>query len=291
MAIKELEYPFDPDYILRKKKAIKRQLTEREGVSYTDKKIAILGGSTTSDIKLILELFLLNYGIRPEFYESEYNQYYEDAVFGNEELDKFSPDLVFIHTTSRNITAYPSVTDSEEDVKALADQTMARFTQIWNKLDEKFHCTIIQNNFEQPYYRLMGNSDVSDIQFRAQGSRDSHVDHQIRMISQDHRLGANSCEDLADPAGRRHDFDAVDRPLHEADPADLLRTRLLDACFDRFHLGSHCSQNADLSDLSHYQEPPPPPPKPPPENPPPEKPPPPPPLSTADDRMSEPTAL
>ena len=139
MAIKELEYPFDPDYILRKKKAIKRQLTEREGVSYTDKKIAILGGSTTSDIKLILELFLLNYGIRPEFYESEYNQYYEDAVFGNEELDKFSPDLVFIHTTSRNITAYPSVTDSEEDVKALADQTMARFTQIWGKLHHTVH--------------------------------------------------------------------------------------------------------------------------------------------------------
>ena len=68
MSLKELEYPFDSDFILRKKKALKRQLTEREGVTYIDKKIAILGGSTTSDIKLILELFLLNYGIRPEFY-------------------------------------------------------------------------------------------------------------------------------------------------------------------------------------------------------------------------------
>ena len=166
MALKELEYPFDPDYILRKKKALRRQLTEREGITYTDKKIAILGGSTTSDIKLILELFLLNYGIRPEFYESEYNKYYEDAVFGNEELEAFNPDLVFIHTTSRNILNFPVVSDSAEAVEALADETMARFTQIWEKLDQKFHCTIIQNNFEQPYYRLMGNADVSDIHGR-----------------------------------------------------------------------------------------------------------------------------
>ena len=166
MALKELEYPFDPDYILRKKKAIRRQLLEREGVTYIDKKIAILGGSTTSDIKLILELFLLNYGIRPEFYESEYNQYYEDAVFGNPELDEFDPDLVFIHTTSRNIKDYPSVADSEEAVASLADDTMSKFTQIWGKLEERYHCTIIQNNFEQPYYRLMGNADVSDIHGR-----------------------------------------------------------------------------------------------------------------------------
>ena len=163
MSLKELEYPFDSDYILRKKKALKRQLTEREGVTYIDKKIAILGGSTTSDIKLILELFLLNYGIRPEFYESEYNQYYEDAVFGNEELDSFSPDLVFIHTTSRNIKNFPVVSDSEETVVSLADEEMNKFTQIWSKLEEKFHCTIIQNNFERPLYRLMGNREASDI--------------------------------------------------------------------------------------------------------------------------------
>ena len=130
MSLKELEYPFDSDFILRKKKALKRQLTEREGVTYIDKKIAILGGSTTSDIKLILELFLLNYGIRPEFYESEYNQYYEDAVFGNPELDEFAPDLVFIHTTSRNIKNFPVVTDSEEAVNSLADDEMAKFNQI-----------------------------------------------------------------------------------------------------------------------------------------------------------------
>ena len=164
--MKQLEYPYDSDYILRKKQAIRRELLAREGIQYIGKKIAILGGSTTSDIKQILELFLLNYGIKPEFYESEYNRYYEDAVFGNPELDEFMPDMVFIHTTTRNISLYPHITDSAADIDELISSTMGRFEQIWQRLSDKFKCTIIQNNFEQPYYRLLGNSDLTDIHGR-----------------------------------------------------------------------------------------------------------------------------
>jgi FkbH-like protein len=164
--MKELEYPFDPDYILRKKKAIRRQLLERPDIKYIDKKIAILGGSTTNDIKQILELFLLDYGIRPEFWESEYNKFFEDAVFGNEELDAFAPDLVFVHTTTRNIPEYPCAGQSPEVVDGLLDETYQRFEKVWQSLEVRYGCTIIQNNFEMPYFRLLGNSDASDIHGR-----------------------------------------------------------------------------------------------------------------------------
>jgi len=164
--MKQLEYPYDPDFILRKKKAIRRELLAREGILYIEKKIAILGGSTTSDIKLILELFLLNYGIKAEFFESEYNKYYEDAVFGNPELDEFKPDLVFVHTTARNIARFPQVTDSPEQIDALIEETMGRFEQIWSALEQRYKCTVIQNNFEQPYFRLLGNSDFTNIHGR-----------------------------------------------------------------------------------------------------------------------------
>lgn len=96
--MKELEYPFDSGYLLKKKRSIKRQLLS-DGSVRIKKKIAVLGGSTTNDIINMLELFLLNYGIEPIFYESEYNRYWQDAVFGNEELDSFSPDLIFVHTS------------------------------------------------------------------------------------------------------------------------------------------------------------------------------------------------
>ena len=162
----ELQYPYDADYILRKKKSIKKSLLAREGVNYVNKKIAVLGGSTTSNIVLMLELFLLDNGIKAEFYESEYNKFWEDAVFGNPELDEFAPDLVIFHTTSRNITRWPTVKDTADAVNAMAEAEFNRFRQAWEAVSGKFHCTVIQNNFEQPFYRLMGNSDVSDIHGR-----------------------------------------------------------------------------------------------------------------------------
>ena len=158
---KELLYPFDANYILAKKKRIKRELLA-EGERFVDKKIAILGGSTTNDIKLILELFLLNQGIRPSFYESEYNKYYEDAVFDNAELEAFAPDLIYIHTSNRNITCYPQMSDSKSQITDLLEEEYQKYCTIWESIADRYHCPIIQNNFEMPMYRLMGNRDASD---------------------------------------------------------------------------------------------------------------------------------
>ena len=69
----KLKYPFDSEWILKKKKGIRRELLASDQ-SFLEKKIAVLGGSTTSDIVKILDLFLLNAGIKAEFYESEYNK-------------------------------------------------------------------------------------------------------------------------------------------------------------------------------------------------------------------------
>ena len=160
--MRELKYPFDPDFIIQKKKKIKRRLLE-SSCGFIEKKIAILGGSTTNDIKLVLELFLLDQGIKPEFYESEYNKFYEDAVFGNEELDTFAPDVIFIHTSFRNIINLPKITDTAEDVDAKLESEFARFNQVWTALRNRYNCTIIQNNFEYPHYRLLGNKDATDI--------------------------------------------------------------------------------------------------------------------------------
>ena len=101
--MRELEYPFDAELLLKKKKFLKRQLLEVQDINWIDKKIAILGGQTTQNIKLMLEVFLLNYGIRSVFYESEYNMYYEDGMFPNPELEEFAPDIIYVCTCIRNI--------------------------------------------------------------------------------------------------------------------------------------------------------------------------------------------
>ena len=160
--MKELEYPFDAESVLKKKKSIKKQLLADETVKFIDKKIAILGGETTQNIKIMLELFLLNHGIRPQFYESEYNQYYEDGMFPNPELEEFSPDLIYVCTCIRNIVDFPLASDSKDIVDEKRQNVIDKFYGLWESLEEKYHCPIIQNNFEYPFFRLMGNKDASD---------------------------------------------------------------------------------------------------------------------------------
>ncbi len=164
--MKELEYPFDSEYLIKKRKSIKRNLIS-DGTPRLKKKIAIFGGSTTNDIAVYLEIFLLNNGVEPEFYQSEYAQYWQDAMFPNDELLKFKPDIVFIHTTNRNIESYPTTSDSRERVNELLSKEYNKFAEMWDKIIDTYHCPIIQNNFEMPFYRLMGNKDCSDYRGRS----------------------------------------------------------------------------------------------------------------------------
>ncbi|HHU03068.1 MAG TPA: HAD-IIIC family phosphatase [Christensenellaceae bacterium] len=155
-----LNPPFDGKKILASRKRIRRELLNSE-VVYLDKKVAILGGSTTHDIRDILELFLLDYGIRPLFYECEYGQYWQDVMFDAPALIEFKPDVVFIHTSNRNITQYPIPGDSAETVDTMLQAEYKKFSAMWDKLALDYGCTIIQNNFEYPFWRLMGNADAS----------------------------------------------------------------------------------------------------------------------------------
>ena len=156
--MKELEYPFNPDYLIKNGRKLKKRLLE-EGNSFIEKRIAILGGSTTSAVKDMLELFLLNYGIKPSFYESEYNKFFEDGMFDNPALEEFKPDVIYIHTTSVNIDTFPKATDDAETAGKLKEEVFFKYKSLWESIGERYGCPIIQNNFEPPKYRLLGNSD------------------------------------------------------------------------------------------------------------------------------------
>ena len=158
-------YPLDTETLLRKKRRLRRELLAQNPHAL-HKKIAILGGSTTNEVADQLGLFLLQYGIEAEFYQSEYGQYWQDAMFGSEELDAFSPDVIYIHTGFRNITEFPTTASTKQEVEEMLQAQYQHFEVMWEKLSEKFRCPIIQNNFERPNYRLLGNKDISDYRGR-----------------------------------------------------------------------------------------------------------------------------
>ncbi len=158
-------YPFDSGFLLKNQRKLRKKL-KNDGSKRVPVKIAFLCGSTANAVADQLELFLLHYGLEPSFYLSEYGQFWQDALFPPEELSAFRPDLICVHTTNRNIRRYPSVSDSVEEASALPDAEFSYYRQMWESIAEKFGCPVIQNNFELPPFRLLGNADATDIHGR-----------------------------------------------------------------------------------------------------------------------------
>lgn len=158
--VEALKFPFDANVLNRKKLAFRRGLIAKQGL--IDKRVAVLGGSTTHDIIGMMELFLLDNGIRPTFYESEYNQWWEDAVFGNPELEAFKPDIVFVHTSVRNVREWPDFGSDETAVATLVEVAFDKWAKALDAVKAKFPCPVILNNFEYLPYRLLGNLDGVD---------------------------------------------------------------------------------------------------------------------------------
>ena len=158
-------YPLDDEMILRKKRSFKRKLLESQQ-NFLEKKIAILGGSSTHEVREILELFLLDGGIKPCFYESEYNRFYEDAVFDNQALLDFDPDIIYIHTSIYNLQSPSSASkdfwyfETHQQLKDYAKNTLNYYESIWREIQRRYKSVIIQNNFELPSERNFGNFDA-----------------------------------------------------------------------------------------------------------------------------------
>src|SRR5215469_3217004 len=102
------------DEILMQRKSLRRTLSAVEGLH--EIRVAVLGGSTTNEIVNILELILLFNGFRPTFHESEYGRFYEDAVIDPQSLISFKPNIVYIHTSCRNIKGPPPFSCTEADL-------------------------------------------------------------------------------------------------------------------------------------------------------------------------------
>lgn len=159
--MKDLEYPFDCEVLIKKRKKIKHELLDKGDFTKTIN-IAVLGGETTRDICEFIEIFLMNYGFKVNIYESEYNQYYEDGMFPNPELEEYKPDFIYICTCIRNIPEFPDIQDSKDAVSDKMEVYFSKLKGLWDRVASVYNCPIIQNNFEYPYYRILGNKDAYD---------------------------------------------------------------------------------------------------------------------------------
>ncbi|WP_269622688.1 HAD-IIIC family phosphatase [Prochlorococcus marinus] len=152
----DIQYPLSFENLLRNRRKIKKNLLTKEGL--LEKKIAILGGSTTNELVQLLDILLLSRGIKGSFYESEYNKYYEDIMFEEEKLINFKPDLIYIFTNKENIKFAPK--ENTTDIDSIVLKELEIYKSLWDKIKNLFNCPIIQNNFDPPKFRPLGNLEV-----------------------------------------------------------------------------------------------------------------------------------
>lgn len=153
-----LQYPLDYQTISRKRLAIRRRLLE-QSTKRRPIRIAILGGVTTSEFKTLTELFLLKQGFEPVFHESEYGRFYEDGALENKSLEAFKPEIIIVFSHWRNLSRLPQSLEPDESVAELFQQELARFQTIWQNLITRHNAVVIQNNFDLPATRILGNRD------------------------------------------------------------------------------------------------------------------------------------
>ncbi|HLN03156.1 MAG TPA: HAD-IIIC family phosphatase [Bryobacteraceae bacterium] len=144
--------------IMMRRRSLRKELLAAEGLK--DLRVAVLGGSTTNELVNFLELLLLSSGFRPAFYQSEYGRFYEDAVQDSQELIDFTPDLVYIHTSCRNVRLAPPIGCTEAQFNESVGRELGTFLEIWNSLERNIGCQVIQSNFETPPYAILGNMDA-----------------------------------------------------------------------------------------------------------------------------------
>jgi FkbH-like protein len=146
------------DLILQRRK-LRRTLATRDHLHPL--RVAVLGGSTTNELVSLLELWLLQSGFAPIFYQSEYGQFYIDAVHDSRKLVDFKPDLIYLHTSVMDIRGFAPLQGSESDLQHAVGLELERFQELWASITEKIGCLIIQNNFEFPPYGILGNLDAT----------------------------------------------------------------------------------------------------------------------------------
>ncbi|MBV8863926.1 MAG: hypothetical protein JO210_00840, partial [Acidobacteriaceae bacterium] len=83
---------------------------------------------------------------------------------------------------------------------------LARFGQIWSSLERVVGCQIIQNNFEQPPYPMLGNLDATACGGQARYFAELNV-HFAKAICGSRQLLIHDLHSLAGYLGLKHWFD------------------------------------------------------------------------------------
>jgi FkbH-like protein len=124
------------------------------------KKLAILGSFTTHQLAALIELYLFAAGISVEVYEADYGILQQEILDPTSRLHEIGADILYLAPSRRSLGHRPSLGDSPARVDELVHQEVQSWYSLWTAAHARLGCQIIQNNFDSPPHRTMGNHEM-----------------------------------------------------------------------------------------------------------------------------------
>ncbi|MCG3195883.1 MAG: hypothetical protein GHCLOJNM_00352 [bacterium] len=156
MVAVDLDYPSARTLI-----GLRERLQGRVDTTGPSARLAILGGFTTTQLASLIELFLFAAGAKVEILESEYGIFRQDILDPNSPLYRFHPNLVYIAVGRHDLRTLPSLGEDAQGAREWMDTEFSQWAGLWEVLQDRLGCQIIQNNFDPPPWRVLGNYETT----------------------------------------------------------------------------------------------------------------------------------
>ena len=120
----------------------------------------MLGSFTTHQLVSLLELHLSADRVKAQVYEAEYGTFRQEVLDPESELYRFRPDFLIMATSWRDLSHIPALNDDRQEVDRKVAAEVADWARLHRMAHERLGCQIIQNNFDLPAWRTLGNHET-----------------------------------------------------------------------------------------------------------------------------------
>lgn len=120
-------------------------------------RIALLGGSTTSQLAELLAVFLSAANLDVAVFCGEYRQFRMELRGSSASLNDFSPNLIVLALDALDSLAPFNLGWDQNELHSAAEQEAEALANLWHSAQERWGCCIVQNVLDSEPFPVLGN--------------------------------------------------------------------------------------------------------------------------------------
>jgi len=125
-------------------------------------RIALLSSFTMAQFAALFELYLFGAGIDASIYMPDYGTLRQEVLDPGSRIYAEQPTTVIVATGWRDLTQVPTAGQSAAQVQQMIAAEVAEWATLWKTLHDRLGCQVVQNNFDAPPWRTLGNHEARE---------------------------------------------------------------------------------------------------------------------------------